>query len=300
MGTSKRRRAPARRNFFIAMQNLSEMENTVLGASAAFVEAIVLQPTIYWKNARMQGLPFTVNPRVVYRGLGAALCNEMGQMGLQFGITGYIKKLITGGENRHLSSKEEIGAAVLGGCVAALFAAPIEVTMIQQQRFGGALYKVPVNVLREYGMSHGLYRGLVATMLRDGIYVGALLGVTPVVQDYLHKDRGWNMELAGLTASLIAGVTAGVITTPVDCIKTCMAGDLQQTTYKSLKQTTQLLYEQGGLARLFNGGTWRAINITGTIYLTNVCMVYLSRLMFPDKFEGLSQASSSRRFDDDK
>ena len=36
------------------MQNLSEIENTSLGASAAFVEAILLQPTIYWKNAAQQ------------------------------------------------------------------------------------------------------------------------------------------------------------------------------------------------------------------------------------------------------
>ena len=36
------------------MQNLSEIENTTLGASAAFVEAILLQPTIYWKNAAQQ------------------------------------------------------------------------------------------------------------------------------------------------------------------------------------------------------------------------------------------------------
>ena len=36
------------------MQNLSEVENVTLGASAAFVEAVVLQPTIYWKNAAQQ------------------------------------------------------------------------------------------------------------------------------------------------------------------------------------------------------------------------------------------------------
>ena len=40
-----------------------------------------------------QGLPFTLSPRILYRGLGAALTNEMGQMGLQFGVTGFLKKL---------------------------------------------------------------------------------------------------------------------------------------------------------------------------------------------------------------
>ena len=34
---------------------------------------VVLQPTIYWKNAAQQGLPFTLKPSLFYRGLGAAL-----------------------------------------------------------------------------------------------------------------------------------------------------------------------------------------------------------------------------------
>jgi hypothetical protein len=34
---------------------------------------VVLQPTIYWKNAAQQGLPFTLKPSLLYRGIGAAL-----------------------------------------------------------------------------------------------------------------------------------------------------------------------------------------------------------------------------------
>mmetsp|Transcript_74946 Transcript_74946/g.199827 ORF Transcript_74946/g.199827 Transcript_74946/m.199827 type:complete len:95 (-) Transcript_74946:726-1010(-) len=78
------------------MQNLTEGENMALGASAAFVEAVILQPTIYWKNAAQQGLPFTMNPSILYRGLGAALCNEMGQMAVQFGTTSWVQKLVVG------------------------------------------------------------------------------------------------------------------------------------------------------------------------------------------------------------
>lgn len=41
------------------MQRLSEAENAVLGGSAAAIEAVILQPTLYWKNAAQQGLPFS-------------------------------------------------------------------------------------------------------------------------------------------------------------------------------------------------------------------------------------------------
>jgi hypothetical protein len=33
---------------------LSEAQNVVIGGVAAFIEAILLQPTLYWKNAAMQ------------------------------------------------------------------------------------------------------------------------------------------------------------------------------------------------------------------------------------------------------
>ena len=36
--------------------------------------------------------------KVVYRGMGAALANEMGQMGMQFGLTGFVKKVCCGGD----------------------------------------------------------------------------------------------------------------------------------------------------------------------------------------------------------
>ena len=46
---------------------------------------MALQPTIYWKNAAQQGLPFTADPRVLYRGLGAALVTGAQSSKLELG-----------------------------------------------------------------------------------------------------------------------------------------------------------------------------------------------------------------------
>jgi hypothetical protein len=64
------------------MENLSEHENLILGGLTAFVVGITLQPTLYWKNAAQQGRPFSLNPKVLYRGFGAALLAEVGQVAL--------------------------------------------------------------------------------------------------------------------------------------------------------------------------------------------------------------------------
>ena len=88
--------------------SLSESENMVLGAGTALTEGILLQPTLYWKNARQQGLPFSINPRLIYRDTGASLCNEMGQLTIMFGAT----RLFRGADD---SLAGELGAAAAGG-----------------------------------------------------------------------------------------------------------------------------------------------------------------------------------------
>mmetsp|Transcript_90650 Transcript_90650/g.255962 ORF Transcript_90650/g.255962 Transcript_90650/m.255962 type:complete len:267 (-) Transcript_90650:182-982(-) len=264
------------------MQNLSEGENMLLGGSAAFVEAIILQPTIYWKNAAQQGLPFTLDPKVVYRGLGAALSNEMGQMALQFGTTGCIKRLVAGEQNAELSRGKEFLSALLGGAVAAPYAQLAEVTMIQQQRHGGTLFGTALRIFRERGIPGGLFRGLISLTGRDAIYVGGLLGITPILQDTLVERYRMNQSLAGLTASCAGGLFAGVITTPMDAISTCMKGDLERKQYGGFIDTLQQR-AAGGVKHLFGGVFWRSVNIIGTIAIANECRVRFAPLMFPGK-----------------
>ena len=79
-------------------------------------------------------MPFTANPRVIYRGMGAALTNEMGQMGLQFGVTGFLMKFAPPSDAPN--PVFQMGSAMGGGLAVAPFASVIECTMIQQQRHG--------------------------------------------------------------------------------------------------------------------------------------------------------------------
>lgn len=262
------------------MQNLSEVENAVLGSTASFFQATVLQPTIYWKNARQQGLSFTLNPRVLYRGFGAALCNEMGQMGFQYAATGYIKKAVSGG--RPCTATEEISSALLGGAVVGPYASLAECIMIQQQRFGGSLLGTSRRILRSHG-SHGLFRGLIPCTIRDGVYVGGLLGITPVVQDRLIADHGFSQAASGFWASMLAGVVVGVITCPFDAISTCMKGDIERDRYGGFLATLKQR-AAGGVPLLFGGVFWRVINIAGTIGISNEARVRLGPLIFPDKY----------------
>ena len=71
--------------------DLTEGENLLIGATAAVAETLLLQPTLYCKNALALGWKLTMNPLILYRGIGASLCNEVGQMSLQFTFAGALK-----------------------------------------------------------------------------------------------------------------------------------------------------------------------------------------------------------------
>mgnify|MGYP001983819370 CR=1 FL=1 len=112
---------------------LSAAENMALGVAAGTIEVSMLQPMLYCKNASQQGLPFTLNPAVLYRGLSMSVLNMSILTGVQFPITGMCQGLVTGGQKRKLSSPEQITAAFMGGAASGIVCAPMELIMIQQQ-----------------------------------------------------------------------------------------------------------------------------------------------------------------------
>ena len=58
-----------------------------------------------------------------------------------------------------------------------------------------------MHIARQYGGA-AILRGLIPCAIRDGIYVGGLLGITPVLQDYLMDTHGFGMAAGGRSAPL--------------------------------------------------------------------------------------------------
>ena len=142
--------------------------------------------------------------------------------------------------------------------------------MIQQQRHGGNLASTAMRVVSGWGAgSRGLLRGLSTCMCRDGIYTLGLLGVAPALQRWLEQEHGYKPAKASLMASLGGGIVAALPSHPLDVLKTCLQGDLEQGTYKGYRSAFRQLWSQGGLRRLYSGCMWRTINICATVYIAN-------------------------------
>ena len=83
---------------------LTDVENVVMGTICGTADVCLLQPTNYWKNASQQGLPFSLKPSVLYRGIGANILNNGFCVGSQFFLNVANNKNLdwfTPGESKH-------------------------------------------------------------------------------------------------------------------------------------------------------------------------------------------------------
>lgn len=264
---------------------LSETENGVVGAGAGAVEVTLSQPLNYLKNARQQGLPFTMNPRILYRGYSANLVNNCSAAMLQFAIAGTLQRLVTRGEAREPSPGELVAAAVGAGVASAAFVGPLELVMIRQQVAGGSVVRAVRDVVSPGG-SYGA-RGVVCTAAREGIYSGGVLGIAPVVRQFLtthFPEEFANEEKARLCGSVVSGVLCTYLSHPFDTVKTCMQGDVERKTYDGLLQSTRKVLELGGLRRLYFGAVYRCARLIIDTFIMDKSRVILSPLLFPDRY----------------
>ncbi|CAH0372594.1 unnamed protein product [Pelagomonas calceolata] len=265
-----------------ALLKMSPVENAAVGVGAGTIEVIALQPILYWKNATQQGLPLSLNPRMLYRGLSTSVVNMATLTGLQFPLTGAVAKAITGGEERPLGDGEKVGAAFCGGFISGLACGPFELTMIQQQRFGGSIVGTPARLISTFGLG-GMSRGLLMSCGREGIYTAGVLGTCPVFIDKF-KARGFSTNQAKMGGAICAGVMSASLSHPMDTVKSCLQGDIEQKTYTSNAGTFRTLWAEGGASRFFSGYLFRTGRMILAVGIMNECKLRLSPLLFPHHF----------------
>ena len=266
-----------------ALMKMNATETTIIGAAAGTIEVIALQPILYCKNATQQGLPLTLNPRLLYRGLTMSVINMATLTGLQFPLTGAVSKAITGGVDRKLGDGEKIAAAFAGGFLSGFACGPFELTMIQQQRFGGSLLATPARLVSAFGPT-AMGRGLFMSCGREAVYTAGVLGTCPVFTAQL-EERGWSNSSAKVAGAIGAGVLSASLSHPMDTIKTCVQGDMERKTYTTNMGTFKTLMSEAGFQRFFSGWSFRTGRMILAIGIMNECKLQLSPLLFPHHFE---------------
>lgn len=130
-----------------------------------------MQPTVYWKNAIQQRLPFTFNPSVLYRGYAFSLANTASMIGSQFALADIFKKgymRLLGKQSNSESVLPLFLGTFTGGFISGLWVGPIELAMIQQQRFGMGFGDCLRKIIRDFGFTRGIMRGAYFACEREG------------------------------------------------------------------------------------------------------------------------------------
>ena len=263
------------------LQRLSGAENVILGGVTGVCAKACNYPFLSWKNTVQQGLPISFNPRVVYRGLPMAMLNLGGTNAVQFGATGVFQKLLARGGAGLAPDHVQVGGAFLGGLASGVPCSVWELIMIQQQRFGGTMLATPARLVREHG-ARALARGASMTMGREALFTMSMLGVTPLIQARLVEASGVERNAALAAGSLAGALLAGVLTHPMDTIKTCMQGDLARAKYAGALATGRAIAAEHGVATgLFKGLAFRIALISTTFFLVNHFKGVAVPLLFP-------------------
>jgi len=265
------------------LRRLSANDNLMLGVATGVVEQGLSQPLLYWKNSFQQGLPFTANPRLMYRGMFASVSNMATLTGLQFVSSGFLQKVVSGDAGGKMTWSQEVLCAFMGGAMSGPVCCTLELTMIQQQRFGGSFAGTLQRIVQTSG-PQGLTRGLFASTGREAFYTAGYLGIVPATQTYFKENTSLNPWVGNFVGAAGGGLICAALSQPLDTAKTCMQGDLEGKKYGNTLATLRTLHkEYGSVTAMYRGYWWRAVYIVFDFIALDFLAKKMAPIMFPDK-----------------
>lgn len=264
--------------------NLNELQNATVGMTVGVVEVLMLQPFNYAKNMTQQQQPISLNPLVMYRGVGANCVNMGSCTMIQFAIGGKLKSMVTGGDkNKPLKPHEEMLCGIGAGTVSALVGSPLELIMIQQQRKGGGTF----GTFGTIATPNNFFRGFAGTAVREALWTCGYLSIPPIVRGYLmtnYPDTFTSNEKARIPAALLGGLFACYLTQPFDTVKTCMQGDIERNVYDTFSDTARKIHAESNIFGFYRGATFRYGRMVCAVFIMDTLKEAIGPLLYPAAF----------------
>jgi len=250
---------------------LNEFENIGVGMVGGITETCMLMPVLTAKFCLQEGRPLPTNVGGWYRGVVVQAGNVAPVTAAQVFLNGVIEKYVFGAtETAPLSDGMKIVASTMAGAGSAVMYSPVDLVNIQQQK----LVMSPVDTFKYIHANHGffsLWRGMSAMAVREGIYTAGYLGLAPVLSSHFATMPGREEKYLqnAIGACAIAGVTASLVTHPVDTAKTVVQADLPGKSFSSALQAIPKLYAEGGIGAFYRGGAARCVRTVGAFIVVS-------------------------------
>eukprot|EP00735_Rhodelphis_limneticus_P010050 TRINITY_DN2910_c6_g1::TRINITY_DN2910_c6_g1_i20::g.3922::m.3922 TRINITY_DN2910_c6_g1::TRINITY_DN2910_c6_g1_i20::g.3922 ORF type:complete len:310 (+),score=43.09,sp/B0G143/UCPB_DICDI/45.16/6e-86,sp/B0G143/UCPB_DICDI/30.21/9e-10,Mito_carr/PF00153.22/2e-17,Mito_carr/PF00153.22/5.1e-23,Mito_carr/PF00153.22/2.4e-21,NifU/PF01106.12/4.4e+03,NifU/PF01106.12/0.28 TRINITY_DN2910_c6_g1_i20:544-1473(+) len=104
----------------------------------------------------------------------------------------------------------------------------------------------------------GLYKGLTASLMREGTYSSLRIGLYEVFKPiFSRSEKGQESLLSKIASGACSGCIGAAMTTPTDLVKVRMQADLSknkaQAKYPSTLKAFAMIYQSGGMKALYQG-----------------------------------------------
>ncbi|CAM2781201.1 Mitochondrial carrier protein [Legionella steigerwaltii] len=240
--------------------NLSVSQSIFSGSVTGAFEVLVDHPLWSIKTRMQKGEPFTLNPQVVYRGILPNAASMIPITAVQVGLNRFFQKWFFG--NRYeLSDSQKLVSAFAAGVGSAVISCPTEMVMTHQKK---SFLSAGTHLVQQGGWSR-LYTGMMATMLREGMFSTFFLAVTPALKTKI-KEHYPNDYFASLLAGMLAGVGATLASQKFDVVKTAQQSSVTANPAGFFK-TTQKLYATHGASVFLKGGLPRGLRVMSAVTL---------------------------------
>lgn len=232
-------------------------QSFLIGSAAGATEVLVNHPLWNIKIRIQCNDPFTLNPKILYRGVLPSALSFVPGAALQVGLNRFFQKTLFV-DVPQLSKAQQISTAFTAGVISALIRCPTELIMTQQRITNSSFYQTFRHLLHHNGF-WSLYTGYPAIATRSGIFAASFLAITPILKSRV-SELGINPAIASLSSGIIAGMTAAIVTQSFDTITAYQHAHIHKESisiYKAVKQ----LYDQGGILRFYRGGSPRVVRV---------------------------------------
>lgn len=237
------------------------MQSLITGSVAGGVEVLIDHPLWSIKTRMQCGDPFTLNPRLLYRGILPNAASMIPITAIQVGLDQCFKSIFFN-DDRELSSYLKVSSAFVAGASSALASCPTERVMTRQKKTGEGFYAAGKYLFTNNGW-RGLYQGLPITTVREGIFTAFFLAGTPIIKAEIQPSCP-NEDAASLIAGMSSGLGATLVSQAADTLKTIQQ-DVEGHQHVSLRVAAKELYARQGLYGFFKGTLPRGARVMSAV-----------------------------------
>ena len=188
------------------------------------VEVTINCPLVTAKNLLQNGADLP-KPKLsslpkLYKGYGTLAAGYVPYNATLLGVNDkLLDSIAPSGDSKTATVPTQFSVGAIAGATASVIISPVEQIMTQQQLRPGTSFCSSMKSLNQQG-ARGHFRGLGACMARESLYGASLLGLSNSVKANLPQSFQESQSAATLLSGITAGTAAGVITQPLDTIKT--------------------------------------------------------------------------------